>query len=114
MAVIPRRIGFIPNFCSYIALDCHLDHHSMCEKLPAHGKVSEDPDCGWTSGQLKACPAMRNEGGLRNEPNKPLVFSLPVYSGVRGQRGRPRFANCFSGAGFTSTIENDPDTSIVP
>ena len=29
------------------------------------------------------CPAMRNEGRLRNEPNKPLVFSLLVRKGVR-------------------------------
>jgi hypothetical protein len=62
------------------------------------------------------CPAMRNEAPMRNEPNKPLVFSLLVHKGVRGKwRGEVwrKFANCFSGAGFTSTREKDPDTPIV-
>ena len=88
MAVIPRRIGFIPNFCSNIALDCHLDHHSMCEKLPAHGKVLKTQTV--TSGQLKARPAMKNECRLRNEPNKPLVFSLLVHKRGFGSCARRR------------------------
>ena len=88
MVVIPRCIGFIPNLCADIALDCHLDRYSMCEKLPAHGKVLKTQTV--TSGQLKARPAMKNECRLRNEPNKPLVFSLLEHKRGFGSCARRR------------------------
>src|ERR1039458_6219476 len=77
MVVIPRCIGFIPNLCADIALDCHLDRYSMCEKLPAHGKVLKTQTV--TSGQLKARPAMKNECRLQTNPISPL-FSVCWYT----------------------------------
>jgi hypothetical protein len=34
---------------------------------------------------VRACPAMRNEGRLRNEANKSFVFTLPVHRGGSGE-----------------------------
>jgi hypothetical protein len=53
---------------------------------------------------------MGNEGRLRNEPNSSFssLFSVCWYTNGYGRSeggGLAHFANCFSGAGFTSTRE---------